>query len=348
MSLSGAASSGWFWTLMDLPAARGPRTPWADTAKAFSMILLVAWTLLADRIYLNEMLMFVRMPLFFFVSGLFAHRAVTATSFRDLLRDKFTNFLYLYALWEIILFAFRAGVLNVVRGRPADPTPLLNMFWDPIFNIWFLYALALAFLAAWLLRNAPALLVLAAATVLYCISVASGEWRFLPFIERVIRLFPFFWLGLILRPRAQEVIGLARSAWPLLAASFLGVAYFLVDSRLNAIGPLTFALSLTGIAALAGLAHHLSAFPGIQRPLAFIGASTLYIYVMHKVAIFYLVELFRKLGLQFQGDEILLLVIVVPACAIVGRWAARRRSLAWLFAAPWVRPQQRAPRLATA
>ena len=46
------------------------------------------------------MLIFLRMPLFFFVSGLFGYRVVTATCFRALMRDKVTNFVYLYLLWE--------------------------------------------------------------------------------------------------------------------------------------------------------------------------------------------------------------------------------------------------------
>ena len=51
------------------------------------------------------------------------------------------------------------------------------MFWDPIFNIWFLYALAFAFLAAWLLRRVPTWIVLLASVALYVASVSDGNWR---------------------------------------------------------------------------------------------------------------------------------------------------------------------------
>ena len=104
-------------TLMDIPARRGDRVAWADIAKAFSMILLVAYTLAGDHLYLNEMLTYVRMPLFFFVSGLFGYRVVTATSFRELMRDKVTNFIYLYVLWEFILYL-------IDQGRVALPPRL--------------------------------------------------------------------------------------------------------------------------------------------------------------------------------------------------------------------------------
>ena len=49
-----------------------------------------------------------------------------------------------------------------VRGYPPlDGLRLLSLLWNPLFNTWFLYALALAFLVAWCLRRAPAWAVLA-------------------------------------------------------------------------------------------------------------------------------------------------------------------------------------------
>src|SRR4029079_11419353 len=98
----------------------------------------------------------------FCVSGMFASRLVTETTLSGFLRDKFANFLYLYALWETILFFSRGGVAHLWWGKEVDPGGLLRMFWDPIFNIWFLYALAITFLVAWLLRRVPMWIVLLA------------------------------------------------------------------------------------------------------------------------------------------------------------------------------------------
>lgn len=101
------------------------------------MILLVAYTLHGDDVYIYEMLIFVRMPLFFFVSGLFSYRLVTAMSFRTLIRDKVSNFIYLYVLWEVILYLVIRVVSHHVRrvpprprlsspGEPADVEPALE------------------------------------------------------------------------------------------------------------------------------------------------------------------------------------------------------------------------------
>jgi uncharacterized membrane protein YcfT len=330
-------------SLMELPEAKGGRVAWADIAKGFSMILLVAWTLIGDSVFLNEMLIFVRMPLFFFVSGLFAYRVVTSTTLDEFLRDKFTNLLYLYALWEVLLFLFRNLVQHLVWGKEIDAPRLLTMFWDPIFNMWFLYALAVAFLAAWLLRRVPVWIVLAGAMALYLLSVASGEWRYLPFLERLVRLFPFFWLGLIGRPLIGQFVEARYRLWPAFVAAFLAAAWFAYDPRWLHLGPLTFAVSLLGVTAMLLLARQVAGIAPLVGSFTFIGGATLYIYVMHKIAIFYLETGMNVAGLRFPGRDLVLLAIVVPLCAAVGRWAARQPALAWLFTAPWVhrRPEPR-------
>jgi hypothetical protein len=68
-----------------------------------------------------------------------------------------------------------------------------------------------------------------------------------------------------------------------------------------------------------------------------VGTSTLYIYVMHKVPLFYMKHGLSALDLRIPGIDFLLVVAVVAICAVFGRWAARQPELAWLFTAPWVR-----------
>ncbi len=329
-------------TLMDIPARRGDRVAWADIAKAFSMILLVAYTLAGDHLYLNEMLTYVRMPLFFFVSGLFGYRVVTATSFRELMRDKVTNFIYLYVLWEFILYLTTKVASLYLRGwPPLDNLRMLSLLWDPLFNIWFLYALAIAFLIAWLLRAAPAWAVLVGSIVVYCVSVATDAWTGMPFIERLARLFPVFWLGLMFRPLVFRLVERHWRLWPLALALFLVAAYAVYPSPWTHVGPLTLAISLTGIAGFLLLARHVSAYETLAAPLRYIGGATLYIYVMHKIVIFYSDLAMTFTGTHFYGEELVQLLVTVPLCAVVGRWIAAQPALGWLFAAPWVEAQPR-------
>lgn len=335
-------------TLMDVPSRKGERVAWADIAKAFSMILLVAYTLYGDRIHVNELLTYLRMPLFFFVSGLFGYRVVTATSFRELMRDKVTNFVYLYVLWELMRFVFLIVVSNITRGYPElDFGQYLTMLWDPVFNIWFLYALALAFLIAWCVRKAPAFAVLAVALVLYAASFWINDFSDRPFLEQLVRLFPFFWMGLMGRPLVFALVEARWKLWPLVLAAFFAAAYASFGTIWSHIGLVTVAISLTGILGFLFLARHVSTVETFAAPLRYIGASTLYVYVLHKILIFYTELFLDKTGLHFAGEELVQLALVVPLAAFVGRMLDAQPGLGWLFTAPWVE-KRRPPEPASA
>ena len=103
------------------------------------------------------------------------------------MRDKVSNFIYLYVLWECILYLVIRVVSHHVQGYPPlENLRMLSLLWNPLFNIWFLYALALAFLLAWCLRTAPAWAVLVGALAVYCcqrrdrpvdrVAVLSSGW----------------------------------------------------------------------------------------------------------------------------------------------------------------------------
>lgn len=335
-------------SLMDLEATRpAGRVAWADLAKAISILLLVFWTIVGDDLYLNEMLILVRMPLFFFVSGLFAYRVITRPDWGTFLRDKVGNLVYLYALWVALLFLATDVALYAVNGRPLDLGRQLTIFWDPELNIWFLYALAIAFLLARLVRDVPVWIILAASVALYLVSVGSGEWRHLPFLERLVRLFPFFWIGLVAMPTVARLVERFHRLWLPMTALFLALAWAVFDSTLAAVGPLTFAITLTGIAAMLLLARRLADAPW-SWPLAVVGASTLSIYVMHKIALFYVDFVLDRLGVDLPGLALVKVAGIVTLCVVVGRWAQRTPWTAWLFAAPWTRRSAGAQRLASA
>ena len=164
----------------------------------------------------------------------------------------------------------------------------------------------------------------------------------MPFLERLARLFPVFWLGLMFRPLVFRLVERHWRLWPLALALFLVAAYVVYPSPWTHVGPLTLAISLTGIAGFLLLAHHVSAYETLAAPLRYIGGATLYIYVMHKVVIFYSDLAMTFTGTHFYGEELVQLFVTVPLCAVVGRWIAAQPALGWLyFAAPWVEGRPR-------
>jgi uncharacterized membrane protein YcfT len=321
-------------SLTELDRRSRGRVVWADVAKAISIILLVLWTTVGDAVYVNELLILVRMPLFFFVAGVFAWRMVIEADLGTFLRDRVGNLVYLFALWTWILFLTTRFAAHLAWGARIDPWAQLRIFWDPPLTIWFLYALAIATLIARLARGLPALGVLAAALAVYSACVWFGDWRDMGFAERLARLFPFFWVGLIARPLAVRLVEARWRLWPAIGALFLGLAWAVFDTPLAAVGPLTFAITLVGVLWLLCLARWLSRFAW-SRPLAVVGAATLHVYVMQRVLLFYLEHGFAKFGLDAPAWGVAQAALIVGFGALVGPWLARRPATAWLFAAPW-------------
>lgn len=334
------------WTnvsLMDLDRRRGGRNPWADIAKALSIILLVIWTTVGDAYYVNDLLILARMPLFFFVSGFFAWRIVVDADLGAFLRDRVGNLVYLYALWTWLLYLTTRGAANVFFGVPTNPKSNLWIFTDPPLTIWFLYALAFAFVIARAARGLPIWMVMAGSFACYAAAVWTGDWRHMGFLERVVRLFPFFWLGLIARPVAAELVERAWRWWPALGAGFFAAAWATLDTPLAAFAPATFAVTLLGILWLLTLARRLADSP-LAPPLAVLGTATLYVYVLQRIQLFYLEKAREALDLSNPAWGFLEAAIIVVVGVLVGRWAAARPGLGWLFQAPWVGAGQAARR----
>lgn len=333
----------WRVTLMDLDSAAPERVAWADIAKALSIILLVVWTVYGTSLYFNQMLILARMPTFFFVSGLFAHRIVTRADFRTFARVKLGNLLYLYILWATILFLSTDLVANLWWDREMTPMRQLTLLWDPIIEMWFFYGLAIAFCLAWLCRSLPVWLVFTAAMLAYLYCVATGNWLAIPFAEKVIRLFPYFWLGLALRPLVWRLVETYWRLWPLLTVSYLALAYAVMDSPWQTFGPLTFAITLLGIAALLSLSAQLSRFEW-SWVLKRIGGATLYIYATVHITIFYMDRLYGMTEMRSPAGDFITIAVVVIFGTTAGPWCARRPGLGWLFKAPWLQTPPRAQR----
>src|SRR5699024_293346 len=85
------------------------RILWVDYAKGITIILVVLHHSMFSGLYsemlsnFDDLLLQFRMPFFFFIAGLFIHKAL----FSDLklfLKSKVALFLYLYILWGIIRY----------------------------------------------------------------------------------------------------------------------------------------------------------------------------------------------------------------------------------------------------
>ena len=130
------------------------------------------------------------------------------------------------------------------------------------------------------------------------------------------------------RPLLAGLVERHYRLWPVVLGSFMLVAWFLIELPLNSIGVLTITVSTVGIAGMLLLSRRIADWDALAKPLMIVGTSTLYIYVMHKVPLFYMKHGLSALDLRMPGMDFLLVVAIVPICVVfrpLGRPPARTR-----------------------
>ncbi|MFD0919412.1 acyltransferase family protein [Saccharopolyspora rosea] len=272
------------------------RLAWADAAKGACIVLVVLWHVIMKH-YLQidwrsawvlpgawgtvcEQLLPLRMPLFFTISGFFAVRAVDRP-WRVLGRSKVAKFCYLYALWLIVHTALLSFVPSFDTARADGPLELLEQLTITPSNLWYLYALALYFVVAKLVRRVPPLVVLVAAFALSAIASASlvttpGDRG------GVYQNLVFFLAGLYGKTLVERIV--AAASWPrfvALAVPYLGILALIHQFGAKSwfgVWPVTCFVAVYLGTTLAGLATRSGT---LTRALTSIGRRTLPIYVMH-------------------------------------------------------------------
>ena len=168
-----------------------------------------------------------RMPDFFLIAGLFLASRIDAP-WRLYLDRKVLHFVYFYALWLTIQFAFKAPGFAAEMGWAGVMREYLYGFVEPWGTLWFIYHLALFLLVTRLLRRVPWQLVFVAAAALEIAPIETGSVLIDEFASR----FVYFYAGYVFAPYvfrfAEEVGGdrlLAVAGLTLWAAAHAFVVY---------------------------------------------------------------------------------------------------------------------------
>lgn len=276
----------------------------------------------------------VHMPLFFFLSGLLAHQALTephpAFAHRLL-----TRFAWPYLVWSLVLLGFHHAFGDLTNTRVSAPNPL-RILWSPPSVMWFLYVLAptlalargLAPAGCALRRLAGAALLLAGTALAH----VPDTWL-LPFL----RFSGVFLLATTLDPATRRV---ATRPLPLALATLAlasGVAFAVAEAAHPLAGypaarirylPAAAGGILLCLAAGAALAR-----TPLGQPLAAIGRRTLPIFLSHILVLAALRIALLHAGLH---DRTLILALVIPAglllpvaAALVADRLGLARLLGW-------------------
>ena len=334
------------------PPRRGNgRLDWVDIAKAGAILLVVVYHVGSNGLsYLtpgsnraedvwatiNAVLMPVRMPLFFLVSGVLAVGAIQRP-WALVWRKRVGDLLWPFALWTLL---FAAPYALAYAEQSVTGTALEAASWTPIAAgaYWYLPALAVFFAAAWLLRRTPVVLLV----------IAVVLWRGAPFIRGAVddvidpdatltiyrwaTFLVWFALGAAARPLIERIAHLPVYV-ALIAAPLYGVAAVLVYQHGWSLVP---ALNVLGLITALIASAQLAKSARMVRLGSYLAKRTLPIYLIHPILLAIVVSF---LGSRVPNVTVLSLVLV-PVLVAAFTWLsvsahdALSGKADWLFSLP--------------
>lgn len=315
------------------------RVAWPDAARGMAIILVVLHHAVLQTVeagiaephweWVTEALRTMRMPLFFMAAGLFAGKWVQRASWRDMLQNKVLLFLWVFALWVPIRWAW----LRIIPGYDQDEaiSRLVSRFILPNGG-WFLLALAVFFIIAKATARLDRRIQLGIAAAVSIVFFTDGFETGNVGWNGVLTFYVFFLIGcywrdwMLLAAEALPALGRVGIviAWPLAVGAAMWVG---VDGWAG----VSFVLRIIGLAAGVVLAVWLSPLGWLRH----LGQSTLPIYMAHSLIIIGIVWAWEATGLP--GVPVATpLTVAALALALsygLGR-VAPRIGLGWLFTTP--------------
>ncbi len=267
--------------------AEHQRIAWVDIAKGICIILVVMMhaTLGVEKATGQETILngFIdwakpfRMPDFFLISGLFLAARINRP-WRSYLDSKVAYFAYFYVLWLTIQFALKAPGMIAANGAEATLLAYVTGLVQPWGTLWFIYMLAVFFVAAKLLDDAPKGLVWTAAAMIYLAAPHTGWLLVDEFAARFVFFYSGYWAAPAVFRFAGEVakVPLALIAGAL--AAWAAINWLLVENGLAFTTGLDLWVSYAGVAAV--VAFSVILIPTrAGRALAYCGRNSIKIYL---------------------------------------------------------------------
>jgi uncharacterized membrane protein YcfT len=322
-----------------------PRLDWVDQGRGLAICLVVLfhaanWLLAAGAdvrgwLEFNLVASSLRMPLFFVLSGLFAAKWLRG-SWRDLWTRKVRLFVWVFCLWTVIgVGAFMLGV-RVMLGEGSLRGILLTLVLAPVMpklELWFIWALALFFVAAKATRRVPPAVQLAVAGVGAAVAL-SGWVTQSPGWSGAVKYYAFFLFGIYGR---DLVLRLGSSTRRSAAAAWVGgwlvVSLVLWRFDLREVPGAYFVNCVLGVGAGVVVSRFVRV-PVLRR----VGARTLPIYLTHTPVIMVVCSALHLLGVTGAGVAMALLPPVLVAGVVAFAWwlsrAVEGGRWAWLYEVP--------------
>ncbi len=266
------------------------RLEWLDLARGFGVILVVLGHVLSGLIRAGQFpdgplgdwteyaLYTFHMPLFFFLTGLNVPYSLQRGP-RPFLAVKAWTIAYPYVLWSLL-----QGGLILTMGHdvnlPLSATDLAAIWYRPIGQFWFLYALMLCHLAVVLVPSRRLLAGLSGlGLVVFCFSsMRSG-------VPQVLHDLPFYVAGLYAHGLTRRPVRHVAAGWAVAAALWCGfVLAVALGGRASGFAAQGFASLPACVLGIAGTLLVCRLLDGRLRWLAAVGVMSMTIYVLHILA----------------------------------------------------------------
>jgi uncharacterized membrane protein YcfT len=322
--------------------ARSERVDWVDYAKGICIVMVVMMhsTLGVENAagaqsWMHALIEFAkpfRMPDFFLISGLFLARVIDRDWLRYLDR-KVVHFLYFYALWVTIQFAFKAPGLAAEMGAAGVVKFYLLSYVEPFGTLWFIYLLPVFFVVTKLTRRISPLVIFLVAAALEAAPIETGWTMIDEFASRYVYFFAGYWLATNFFAFARFVQQHAAMAFAALPA-WAAINGMLVFGGYASLPGLSLALGLAGAAAVIAVAA-LLARANVLDLLRHAGEHSIAVYLAFFLPMAVTRSVLLKTGIVSDLGTVALIVtamgVIMP---LVLHWLVRDTRLDFLFRRP--------------
>jgi fucose 4-O-acetylase-like acetyltransferase len=303
-----------------IPSRSQTRINWIDYAKGLGIVLVVMGHALRGELaaaqgndlflaqQIDAWIYAFHMPLFFFLSGLFARSLRTKTP-QEFLNNRWAILIHPYLLWSLIIHGIRSIAGLSDQAWPA----FIGNFWKvahtPIGIFWFLYVLCLIssfyyffFPNSWASDSKFPWFLIAGAIVSYGAYTAFGDAIAWEPLRLTLAFFPYFCLGSLCQERPRILSGLMASRSRRWQIALLGLGLVMIGTLSNLwrpeFGAPNLLLASFGILATIAIAQEVATWNFIgskpQQLLRLLGQQSLQIYVLHTLVSSLTVKLLSK------------------------------------------------------
>ncbi|MEE2060394.1 acyltransferase family protein [Rhodococcus artemisiae] len=327
-------------------SGHGPptRLSWIDFARGVAILMVVFHhAVIFDEAIeigssivtkLDNLLVSVRMPLFFVCAGLLGAKTVER-GWGTTWTKRIGLFVWIYVIWSMIRFVVFSVIDWPLESSEAGTvSSLIQSAWSPSGTLWFIYALAIYFAVSLATARIPAYAVLAVSgvvSILFSSFVTTGDYEW----DSILTYWFFFAIALRLRGQIIATvsgIGGGGTIFTLILLALLTGGSYLLDIQDSPGVRL-----LTGIFAVASMLFVSCWVTKLlnTRWLQSIGRQTLQVYLLHyfiiAVAVVYMSGALRSLPAAPLVVAVLLTTAATPLSIGVYRLTKR---VPGLYAAP--------------